>query len=243
MSLEKAETVSLQVHLLHLLTSNSYQNDQFHSQLCTKDYEEYCKNMPTFPCFTEGQSPVKYARDFCDILTKISPYKQQSVYFVFWLHNYLVKRPLYFVDKIDESIFGGEPHNPRLARPKSAISAHNKSFYDERQEFYLTGFNTDLDPKDIQLGIKMIIRETYSILARTRTMNLFIGKIMYVKSVSMTTLELEIHTIGACMQYGIQNALQDYFTAKNPRVLSVFHLGQDVPEAELAELAKSASQH
>ena len=223
--------------------ANSYQGDQFHSQLCNKDYDEYCKLMPSFPCFVENESPVEYAQKFCDVLNKISPYKQQSPYFVFWLHNYLVKRPLFHLDKIDESIFGGDPHNPRLVRPKTAMTFHNKSFYEERQEFYLTGFNVDIDPKAVQQGIKMIIRETYNILARTRTMNLFIGKELYIKSVSMTTIELEVHTIGAQMQFGIQNALQDYFANKNPRVLSVFHLGQDVPESELSELAKTASQN
>ena len=233
----------MQIHLLHLLMANSYQNDQFHSKLCTKDYNEYCKTMPTFPCYVSNQSPVAYAKEFCDILSKIDPYKQQSIYFVFWLHNYLVARPLFFLDKIDESIWGGEPHNPRLARPKTANNAHNRSYYEERQEFYLTGFNPEVDPKEIQHGIKMIIRETYNILARTRTMNLFIGKILYVKSISMNTIELEVHTLGASMQYGIQSALQDYFTSKNPRVLSVFHLGQEVPESELQELAQTASQN
>ena len=232
----------MEIQILHMVTANSYQMDLYHSALNQRDYNEFTARMPTFPCYTLAQNPVTFATQFCNVLSKITSVNTSSVYFPIWLHDRLAERPVYFIDNINESIFGGEPQNPRLTRPKSAIESHNETYYEDKTEFYLTSFNNEIDPKQIQTGLKMISREIYSILGKSRIMNIFTGKFTHVRIVNSTTIEVEVHTVGTVFQFGIQKALQDYFLKKNPRTLTTFHLGAEIPEKELNEIAKSASQ-
>ena len=232
----------MEVQLLHMIIANSYQADTFHSRLNQRDYTEFKSKMPTFPCYTLAQNPVAFATQFCNVLSQISSVYTSSVYFPIWLHDRLAERPVYCIDSINESIFGGDPHNPRLVRPKTAIESQKESFYEDKTEFYLTGYNKDANPKQIQTGLKMISREIYGILGKSRIMNIFSGKFTHVKIVNSSTVEIEIHTIGTVFQFGVQKALQDYFLNKNPRTLTTFHLGAEIPEKELSEIAKTASQ-
>ena len=221
---------------------NSFQQDHYHSKLNQFDYDQYVKNMPSLPCFTNGEAPMEYANKVVKILQQISAPLQSSVFFPFWLHNTLVARPLFYIDSLDESIFGGDPPNPRLVQPKNATVTKIANQGDHRQDFYLTGFDPEIDAAEIHKGIKLIIRETYDILAKNRVMNAFLGKWTAVKIISSQTLEVEVHTVGATMQYGIQNTVRDHFLKKAPRTHSVFHFGLDVPTEELEELAAIASQ-
>ena len=232
----------MEIQLLHMLISNSYQTDYYHSNMNQRDYNEFKAKMPNFPCFTLNQQPVAFATQFCNTLAQINSIYTSSVYFPIWLHDTLCDRPLFFIDNIDDSIFGGDPPSPRLIRPRNAISSQNASFYEERLEFYLTGYNPNINPKQIQTGIKMISREIYNILAKSRVMNLFTGKFVYTRIINMTTVEVEVHTVGTIMQFGVAAALQDHFLKQNPRTLSTFHLGTDIPDEELNEIARTASQ-
>ena len=232
----------MEIQLLHMIISNSYQADKFHSTMNQRDYSEFKAKMPSLPCFTLNQQPVAFATLFCNALAQINSVYTSSVYFPIWLHDTIIDRPIFFIDNVDDSIFGGDPHNPRLLRPKSAVNSQNESYYEDKLEFYLTGYNPNVDPKQIQTGLKMISREVYNLLAKSRVMNLFNGKLVHVRIVNMTTVEIEVHTVGTVMQFGVASALQDYFLKKNPRTLSTFHLGTDIPDKELNEIAKIASQ-
>ena len=140
------------------------------------------------------------------------------------------------------SLVSWDSRIPENIQPKNASVTKIATQGDHRQDFYLTGFDSEIDAAEIQKGIKLIIRETYDILAKNRVMNVFLGKWTAVKIIASQTLEVEIHTVGATMQYGIQNTVRDHFLKKAPRTHSVFHFGLDVPTEELEELAAIASQ-
>ena len=222
--------------------ANSSQLDHYHSKLNQFEYDQFIKSMPTLPCFTNGEEPMEYAQKVTKILQTLTVTQQASAYLPYWLHNTIVARPLFYIDNIDESVFGGDPPNPRLTQPKNATVTKITTQNDPRQDYYMTGFDSEANPAEILKGLKHIMREIYDILARTRTMNLFMGKWTAVRIINNQVLEAEIHTVGTVMQYGIQTTLRDHFLKKAPRVHSVYHFGMDVPTEELDELAINASQ-
>ena len=222
--------------------ANSFQLDHYHSKLNRSEYNQYAKNMPSLPCFTNGEEPIEHARKIVKVLHDLKPVQHASAYFPYWLHNTLAIRPLYYIDSIDESVFGGDPPNPRLIQPKNANATRIAPQNDPRQDFYLTGFDIDYDPSEIQKGLKLITREVHDILARSRIMNLFMGKWTTVKIINSQTLEVEVHTTGSTMQFGIQNSIRDHFLKKAPRNHSVYHFGSDIPSEEYSELTVVASQ-
>ena len=227
---------------MNFLMANSSQLDHYHSKMNQFEYDQFVKGMPTLPCFTNGEEPMDYAQKVTKTLQQLSVSQQVSVYLPFWLHNTMVTRPLFYVDNIDESVFGGDPPNPRLVQPKNAIVTKIASQGDHRQDFYMTGFDSEANPTEIIKGLKLILREIYDLLAKNRTMNIFMGKWAAVRIINSQIIEAEIHTVGAVMQYGIQTTLRDHFLKKAPRVHSVYHFGLDVPADELDELVVNASQ-
>ena len=231
--IEKAQTLVQQIYVLNFILANSYQNDQFYSQLNDKEYADYTKKMPALPCFTSDQSPIEYARKFCSVLDKMRPQIHRSQYFPIWLHNLLVNRPLFFIDKIDDSIFGGELQSPRLIQPKNLSTTKFDESFDERNQHYMTGFDTNINTSEILEGTRMILREIYCVLGRYRTMSIITGKWSNIRIVSNQTLEIEIHVIGTVMQHGIQPAIRDFFLKKNPRMVNTYHFGIEVTEKEL----------
>ena len=218
--------------------ANSFQTDHYHSKLNEKDFQLFIKNMPLLPTFNENISPVEHARKVCKTLTGIKPIYHRSQYFVFWLHNLLVNKPFYHIDKIDDSVFGGEPSNPRLVQPRNHHVTKLDESYDERQTLYTTGFDADIDTAEILEGTRIILRELYGILAKDRVMSVVTGKWSNIKIINDTTLEIEIHTLGASMQHGIQQAIRDYFMKKWPRTVQTYHFGAEISEENLEKLVQ-----
>ena len=221
------------MYILNFILANSYQNDQFYSKLNEKEYDNFAKKMPTFPCFTVDQSPMEHARKFCKVLDGMRPQIHRSHFFPIWLHNMLVARPIYYVDKIDDSIFGGDLQSPRLVQPKNLITTKFDEGFDDRSQHYMTGFDNKINTAEVLEGTQLILREIYSILGRYRSMSMVTGKWSNIRIISNQTLEVEIHVIGTTMQHGIQPAIRDFFLKKNPRMMNTYHFGIEVTEKEL----------
>ena len=228
--------------MLNFILANSYQNDQFHSKFNEKEFADFAKKMPTFPCFTVDQSPVKHAKKFCNVLDQMRPQIHRSPYFPIWLHNMLVNRPLYYVDKIDDSIFGGDLQSPRLIQPKNLSTTKFDDGYDERDQHYMTGFDNSVNTAEILEGTRLVLKEIYSVLGRYRTMAVVTGKWSNIRIISNQTLEVEIHVIGTVMQHGIQPAIRDYFLKKNPRMVNTYHFGIEVADKELDRALQGGPQ-
>ena len=189
--------------------------------------------MPTFPCFTVDRSPVEHAKKFCSILDQMRPQIHRSPYFPIWLHNVLVNRPIFYVDKIDDSIFGGDLQSPRLIQPKNLTTTKLDGDQDDRNQHYMTGFDNDINSAEILEGTRLIMRETYRVLGRHRIMAMVTGKWSNIRIISNQILEIEIHIVGTVMQHGIQPAIRDFFLKKNPRMVNTYHFGMEVTDKEI----------
>ena len=238
MFLEQTQTLTQQVYILNWLMANSFQTDQYHSKLNERDYQAYVKNMPSLPTFNTNISPTEHARSVCKTLANINPLYHRSKYFVFWLHNTLVNRPFFYIDRIDDSVFGGEPNNPRLVQPRNHNVTKLDESFDERQALYTSGFDKEVNSAEMLEGVKIILRELYGILAKDRVMSVVTGKWSTVKIINDTTLEIEIHTLGVTMQHGIQQAIRDYFINKWPKTVETYHFGAEIIQENLEKLVQ-----
>ena len=222
--------------------ANSFQLDEHYTRMNEKDYLNYFKKMPTLPSFNTDVSPIEHARKICKMLLDIDPMYYRSVYFPFWLHNLWVNKPIFHIDVIDDSVFGGEPNNPRLVQPKNHTTTKLDDSFDDRQAFYATGFDINIDTAEILEGTRLILRELYGIMAKDRVMSVVTGKWSNVRIISDHTIEVEIHTVAVSMQHGIQQAIRNYFLKKSPRAVQTYHFGTEVLEENIEKLAQQLAE-
>ena len=222
--------------------ANSFQLDEHYTRMNEKDYLNFVKKMPSLPSFNTDVSPLEHARKVCKTLSSIDPIYYRSNYFNFWLHNLWVNKPIFHIDVIDDSVFGGEPNNPRLVQPRNHTLTKLDDSYDERQALYATGFDANIDTTEILEGARIVLRELYGILAKDRVMSIVTGKWSNVRIINDHTIEIEVHTVAVSMQQGIQQAIRNFFMKTSPRAVKTYHFGTEILEENIEKLAQQLAE-
>ena len=228
------DAFSLQVYLQHFLVSHSSGCEHWQYTYKNQVEKQRQKFVTEFtgasdfklPVYTPDLTPHQYMDQVIKTLKKIPANIWAHKHFIPWLHDIILAQNLFSRTEFVQE-------NPENRKPDPCIVTRSQKRARKVQEKYkrvfLAAFEPDIDPEQVCMEIRRLLRYLHQELGRTRILNVITGYHTTLTRKSKNKIEVDTFCIATPAQLGIHGTIQRYIRDFSPNRLFTMHLGDPLP--------------